>query len=97
VYKLGAVERAVSRAIRLSGIFAKVSFITSGRGRDRKTPIPVYLNLVHQENGFEIAVRGACRLNLEGRQSMQPAIDIGGGGIRLELTEEQYRKRKGGR
>jgi hypothetical protein len=27
---------------------------------------------------------------------MQPAIDIGGVGIRLELTEEQYRKLKGG-
>jgi hypothetical protein len=94
---LAQFERAVSRAMRLSGIFAKVSFITSGRGRDRKTPIPVYLNLVHQEKRFEISERRGCRLNLEGRQSMQPAIDIGGGGIPLELTEEQYRKRKGGR
>jgi hypothetical protein len=32
------------------------------------------------------------RLNLEGRQAIQHGIDIGRGGIWLELTEEQYAK-----
>jgi hypothetical protein len=63
--------------------------------QDLKTPIPFRLNLVRQEKLFEIAERGGYRLNLEGRQAMQLAIDTGRGGIWLELTEEQYRKLKG--
>ena len=61
---------------------------------DLKTPIPVQLNLVRQEKLFEIAERGGYRLNLEGRQAMLRAIDMGRGGIWLELTEEQYRRLK---
>ena len=62
---------------------------------DLKTAIPIRLNLVRQEKLFEIAERGGYRLNLEGRQAMQRAIDMGRGGIWLELSEEQYRKLKG--
>ena len=61
---------------------------------DLKTPIPVQLNLVRQEKLFEIAERGGYRLNLEGRQAMLRSIDMGRGGIWLELTEEQYRRLK---
>ena len=61
------------------------------------TPIPVRLNVIRQEKLFEIAESGGYRLNLEGRQAMQRAIELGRGGIWLELTEEQYRKLKGGR
>jgi len=43
---------------------------------------------------FELAERGGCNLNLEGRQAIQHGIDIGRGGIWLELTEEQYAKLK---
>lgn len=64
---------------------------------DLKTSIPVRLNLVRQEKLFEIAERGGYKLNLEGRQAIQRAIDIGRGGIWLELTEAQYRRLKGGR
>jgi hypothetical protein len=64
---------------------------------DLKTPIPKKLNLICQEKLFEIAERGGYRLNLEGRQALQHAIEMGRGGIWLELTEEQYRKLKGER
>ena len=63
---------------------------------DLKTPLPKKLTLVRQEKLFEIAERGGHKLDLEGRQALQHAIDIGRGGIWLELTEEQYRKLKGG-
>lgn len=61
---------------------------------DLKTPIPVCLNLVRQERLFEIAEHGGFRLNLEGRQTIQRAIEIGRGGMWLELTEEQYQRLK---
>lgn len=65
--------------------------------QDLKTSLPVELNLARQERLFEIAERGGYRLNLEGRQAMQRAIDMGRGGIWLELREDQYRKLKGER
>lgn len=64
---------------------------------DLKTPLPVRLNLVAQKRLFEIAERGGYRMNLEGCQALQRAIDIGRGGIWLELTEQQYRRLKGER
>ena len=39
-----------------------------------------------------MAERGGCHLNLEARQANDHAIEIGRGGIWLELTEEQYEK-----
>lgn len=65
--------------------------------QDLKTSLPRKLNLVRQERLFEIAERSGYRLNLEGRQAMQRAIDMGRGGIWPELTEDQYRKLKGER
>lgn len=62
---------------------------------DLKTPLPRKLNLLRQEKLFEIAEHGGYVLNLEGRQALQHAIEMGRGGIWLELTEEQYRKLKG--
>jgi len=44
---------------------------------------------VGSERLFEIAWRGGYRLNLEGRQGMQSAIDMGRGVAWLELTEQQ--------
>lgn len=49
---------------------------------------------VGRERLFEIAERGGYRLNLEGRQAMERAIDMGRGGVRLELTEQQDRRLK---
>ena len=38
----------------------------------------------------------ACNLNLEARQAINHAIDLGRGGIWLELTEEQYQRLRPG-
>jgi hypothetical protein len=62
---------------------------------DLKTPLPLKLNLLKSDKLFELAERGGYKMDLEGRQSLQHAIDTGRGGIWLTLTEEQYRKLKG--
>ena len=62
---------------------------------DLKTAIPRKLNPISREKLFEVAERGGYRMNLEGRQALQQAVDMGRGGIWLELSEQQYRKLKG--
>lgn len=62
---------------------------------DARTPLPKKLNFFDQEKLFEIAVRGGHQLTLEERQSIQRAIDMGRGGMWLQLTEEQYRRLRG--
>ena len=61
---------------------------------DLKTPLARRLHLTRQQKLLEIAERGGYVLNLEGRQALQHAIEVGRGGIWLTLTEEQYRKLK---
>jgi hypothetical protein len=61
---------------------------------DAKTTLPRKLTFKDPAKLFELAERGGCNLNLEGRQALQHGIEIGRGGIWLELTEEQYRKLK---
>jgi hypothetical protein len=61
---------------------------------DLKTPLARRLHLTSQQKLLEIAERGGYVLNLEGRQALQQAIEVGRGGIWLTLTEEQYRKLK---
>jgi hypothetical protein len=63
--------------------------------QDARTPLPRKLNFFDHEKLYEIAERGGHQLTLEERQSLQRAIDMGRGGMWLELTEEQYRKLKG--
>ena len=57
-----------------------------------QTPIPKKLHFKSHEKIREIAERGGCNLNLEARQSLEHGIEIGRGGIWLELPEEQYHK-----
>ncbi len=59
---------------------------------DAKTSLPRTLHVKDSDKIFELAERGGYNLNLEGRQAIQHGIDIGRGGIWLELTEEQYAK-----
>jgi len=59
-----------------------------------KTPLPRKLSVRDPAKLFEIAERGGYRLNLEGRQAIDQAIENGGGAIWLELTPEQYAKLK---
>lgn len=62
---------------------------------DLKTPVGKRLHFRGEEKIREIAERGGCNMNLESRQSLDHGIEIGRGGIWLELTGEQYRKLKG--
>jgi hypothetical protein len=74
-----------------------MSFVLSKRWscqfleEDLKTSLPRKLTLEDPAKLFEVAERGGYRMNLEGRQAIERAIETGRGGIWLELTEEQYR------
>ena len=62
--------------------------------RDLKTPLPRKLNLKDAGKIYELAQRGNYSMNTEGRHALDHAIEIGRGGIWLELTHEQYAKVK---
>ena len=59
---------------------------------DLKKAIPARLEFSDEAKLFEIARRGGCNMSLEGRQAIEHGIEIGRGGIWLELTEDQYAK-----
>jgi hypothetical protein len=61
---------------------------------DLKTPLPRRLEFKESAKVFEIAERGGYRMNLEGRQAIEHAIENGRGGVWLELSEEQYARLK---
>lgn len=63
--------------------------------QDLQTPLPRKLHFRSEEKVRELAERGGCSMNLESRQALDHGIEIGRGGVWLELTEEQYRKLKG--
>jgi hypothetical protein len=58
--------------------------------QDLKTSLPKKLRFNGPEKVRKIAERGGCNLNLESRQALDHGIEIGRGGIWLELSEEQY-------
>jgi hypothetical protein len=60
---------------------------------DLKTPLPKKLTLKEPAKLFEIAERGRYKLTLENRQSIENAIAMGRGSIRLDLKQEQYERR----
>jgi hypothetical protein len=57
---------------------------------DLKTPLSKKLRFNSHEKIREIAERGGCNMNLEARQSLDHGIEIGRGGMWLELSAEQY-------
>lgn len=57
---------------------------------DLRTPLPKTLRFKDQEKLIELARRAGAIKNLEDRQSIENAIQIGRGGIWLRLTEAQY-------
>ena len=59
---------------------------------DLKTALPCKLSFSDKQKIFEIAERGGTLLNLEARQALEHGIEIGRGGVWLELTPAQYRK-----
>ena len=62
--------------------------------RDLKTPLPRKLSLKDVGKIYELAQRGNYSMNTEGRHALDHAIEMGRGGIWLELTDEQYAKLK---
>ena len=61
---------------------------------DLKTSLPRKVTLDCPSKLFELAERGGSNLNLEGRQELDHGIEIGRGGLWLDLSEEQYAKLK---
>jgi hypothetical protein len=59
---------------------------------DLKTALPCKLNFSDKQKLFEIAERGGALRNLETRQAIEHGIEIGRGGVWLELTQDQYEK-----
>jgi hypothetical protein len=58
---------------------------------DLKTSLPKKLTFAHADKIRELARRGeAC--DLESKQALEHAIEVGRGGIYLRLTPEQYAK-----
>ena len=41
---------------------------------------------------LELAQRGGCVFNLEQRQALDRAIEMGRGGLWLDLSDEQYQR-----
>ena len=59
---------------------------------DLKTPLPKKLALVSQDKLYEMAQRGGAVMDLEAREAIRHAIEIGRGGVWLNLTDEQYNR-----
>ena len=57
---------------------------------DLKTPLPRKLHFASPDKVVELVERGGGLSNLESRQALDQAIEIGRGGVFLNLTEEQY-------
>jgi hypothetical protein len=59
---------------------------------DLKTRLPRKVTLRSQEKVREMARRGGAGMSLDVLQALDHGIEIGRGGIWLELTDEQYGK-----
>jgi hypothetical protein len=64
---------------------------------DLKTPVGAMLNFATPDKVIAIAERAGVFPDLEARHAMNYGIEMGRGGIYLELTAEQYQKLKGTR
>jgi len=60
--------------------------------QDLKTPLPKKLCFASLGKVVELVERGGGLSNLESRQALDQAIEIGRGGVFLSLTGEQYSK-----
>jgi hypothetical protein len=62
--------------------------------QDLKTPLPRKLHFASPDKIIKLVERGGGLSNLESRQALDQAIEIGRGGVFLNLTEEQYARLK---
>jgi hypothetical protein len=58
--------------------------------QDLKTPLPRKLHFKSAERVIELVARGGGLGNLESKQMLDQAIEMGRGGVFLSLTPEQY-------
>lgn len=63
-----------------------VTFTEEGQ----RTPMPRKLTFQDSGKIVELARKGGCSMNLEGRQALDMGINNGRGGVMLKLTAEQY-------
>ena len=61
---------------------------------DLQTSLPRKLRFISHDKVVELVVRGSGLPDLESRQALDRAIEIGRGGVFLSLTAEQYGKLK---
>lgn len=59
---------------------------------DLKTPLAKKLALADRDKILELARRGGAEIDSETEQALRHGIEIGRGGVWLNLTEEQYRR-----
>ena len=59
---------------------------------DLKTHLPKRVSFADPGKIYEMAERAGGFNNLESKQALDHAIEIGRGGIWLDLSEEQYQK-----
>lgn len=59
---------------------------------DLKTSLPRRVTVKSPEKVRQMAERGGSNMNLETRQALDHGIEIGRGGVWLELSEEQYQR-----
>ena len=64
---------------------------------DLKTSLPRKFTLATSDKVMELVERAGGVKNTEARQALEYGINIGRGGVFLNLTEEQYAKLKRGR
>jgi hypothetical protein len=57
---------------------------------DLKTPLPRRVIVKSVDKVREMARKGGASMNLESHQALEHGIEMGRGGVWLELTEEQY-------
>ena len=55
-------------------------------------PLPLKLTFENEDKIRKTVERGGGLSNLEARSMLDHGIEIGRGGVWLEMTEEQYRK-----
>jgi hypothetical protein len=58
--------------------------------RDLRTPLPRKLHFASQDKVVELVTRGGGITDLESKSMLALAIEIGRGGVYLNLTDEQY-------
>lgn len=59
---------------------------------DLKTPLPRRLRFSTADKVRELVSRSVGQLDSETRQALEYGIELGRGGIWLDLTDEQYRQ-----